>query len=383
MSTTISAAVLRGEPGPEPDFARLSVEQVRLDEPGDGEVLVDVHFASLCHSDLSVLTGDRPRPLPMVLGHEAAGVVARTGRSVTEVCPGDPVVFTYVASCGRCGFCRDGRPVLCSRAHAGNTAGELAAGGRRLRDADGEPVHHHLGVSAFAERAVVDAASVIPVPAGTDLRTASLLGCAVSTGVGAVVNAARVGLGESAAVFGCGGVGLAAVLGLRAVGAAPIIAVDRHDAHLERALELGADLALHADESTAERIREATGGGAHHAFEAAGAVAAVESAYRGLRRGGRLTMVGLANPAARWPVPPAELVAHDVTVSGSYLGSGVPRRDVPRYAALHGAGRLPVDRLAASTSIPLSEVAEGMARLHAGFPGRIVIDIAARGARSA
>ncbi|MEU6129565.1 zinc-binding dehydrogenase [Saccharopolyspora sp. NPDC047091] len=382
MTSTITAAVLRGpggEPGAAPDFGRLAAEQVLLDEPGDGEVLVDVHFASLCHSDLSVLTGDRPRPLPMVLGHEAAGVVASTGRAVSSVRPGDPVVFTYVAACGRCEFCREGRPVLCSRAHAANGAGELAGGGRRLRAADGSPIHHHLGVSAFATRAVVDADSVIPVPRGTDLRSAALLGCAVSTGVGAVCHSARVGLGESAAVFGCGGVGLAAVLGLRAVGAAPIIAVDLHEANRARARELGADHVFPADEASIAAIRELTGGGVRHAIEAAGAVPAVDSAYRCLRRGGRLTTVGLANPAARWPVPPAELVAHDITVAGSYLGSGSPQRDVPRFAELHRAGRLPVDRLAGDGSIRLAEIGAGMAQLHAGYPGRIVVDLTEEG----
>ncbi|NKQ51689.1 alcohol dehydrogenase catalytic domain-containing protein [Amycolatopsis sp. K13G38] len=379
MTRTIEAAVLRApKGGTEPDFSRIAVEEVELDGPGDGEILVDIRFASLCHSDLSVLTGDRPRPLPMVLGHEASGIVREVGRAVDTVRPGDPVVFTYVAACGRCGYCRDGRPVLCSRAHAGNSAGELSSGGHRLRDRHGETVHHHLGISAFAQQAVVDAASVVPLPSEMDLRTAALFGCAVSTGVGAVLNAAKVGLGRSAAVFGCGGVGLAAILGLRAVGAAPIIAVDLRPENLGRAKELGADIVLPAGEDAAEEIRRLTGGGVHHAFDAAGAVPAIASGYASLRRGGKLTMVGLPNPAARWEVPPAALVANDITLCGSYLGSSVPVRDIPRFVELHRAGRLPVDRLAPAAAIGLGEIGDGMARLHHGFPGRIVVDPALR-----
>lgn len=357
-----------------PDFGRLGVESVRLLPPQPGEVVVRVGYASLCHSDLSVLTGDRPRPLPMLLGHEASGEVVEVGPQVTSVRTGDRVVFTYVAACGTCRFCRAGRPALCSTAHAGNTAGELVAGGSRLRDADGAHLHHHLGISAFAEYAVVDQNSVLPLPDDVPLRQGALLGCAVTTGVGAVLNAADISIGRSAAVFGCGGVGLAAILGLRAVGAAPVIAVDVNPAALELARELGADLAVEAGPGAADAIRDATGGGVDLAVDASGAVAAIDSAYHSLVRGGQLVLVGLPNPSATWPVSPAALVANDISVRGSYLGSSVPRRDVARFAELYRVGRLPVDRLVGRT-IALSGVAAGMAELHAGAVGRIVIEM--------
>lgn len=375
---TMRGAVLR-DPDPAraqdgPDFGRISVEDVRLAPPGAGEVLVEVAYASLCHSDLSVLTGDRPRPLPMLLGHEASGRVAEVGPGVTSVTAGEHVVFTYVASCGRCSYCRAGRPVLCSTANAGNRAGELVGGGSRLSDAGGGLIHHHLGVSAFAEYAVVDEHSLLPVPAAVPLQHAALFGCAVNTGVGAVLNAARLQLGQSAAVFGCGGVGLAAVLGLRAAGAAPIVAVDLNPDALELARTLGADVTLGGDPTTAQRIRELTDGGVDVAIDASGALPAIEAAYASLRRGGQLVLVGLPNPATEWRLSPAALVADDITVRGSYLGSSVPTRDVARFLELYRCGRLEIDRLVADT-VPLEDVGAAMARLHAGVPGRLVIDL--------
>lgn len=375
--TAIRGAVLRtGTHTPQqPDFTRLAVEPIELDEPRSGEVLVEVAYASLCHSDLSVLTGDRPRPLPMLLGHEASGTVAAVGPAVTSVRTGDRVAFTYVAPCGRCRFCRAGRPVLCSTANAGNAAGELVGGGSRLRDSSGARVNHHLGISAFADYAVVNENSLLPVPADVPLRHAALFGCAVATGAGSVLNAADIGLGNSAAVFGCGGVGLAAVLGLRAVGAAPIIAVDVNDAALELARQVGADVTLRSGPDTAAEIAELTGGGVEFAIDASGALAAIEAAYRSLLRGGQLIMVGLPNPALTWPISPAALVANDTTLRGSYMGSSVPTRDVARFIELHQRGRLAVDRLVAKT-IGLDDVAAGMAELHSGVAGRVVVEIA-------
>jgi alcohol dehydrogenase len=374
--TRMQAAVLR--PGPdasEPDFSRLAVEEVELHAPRDGEALVEVAYASLCHSDLSVLTGDRPRPLPMVLGHEASGRVVAVGSGTGSVRPGQHVVFTYVPACGHCRFCRDGRPVLCSVANASNTAGELVGGGSRLNDASGASIHHHLGVSAFAEYAVVDHHSLLPVPEDVPLRQAALFGCAVTTGVGAVLNAAKVGLGRSAAVFGCGGVGLAAVLGLRAVGAAPILAVDVNPEALAVAREVGADITLPSGPDTAAEIVELTDGGVEFAIDASGALPAIDTAHRSLMRGGQLVLVGLPHPSAQWMVSPAALVANDITVRGSYMGSSVPVRDVARFVELHRRGRLAVEGLVRST-ISLGDVPAGLARLHAGVAGRTVVELA-------
>ncbi|MDQ1669243.1 MAG: hypothetical protein QOE40_1304 [Actinomycetota bacterium] len=374
---TMSAAVLRdGVQGAPLDFSRLAVEEVTLAPPGAHEVLVDIAYASLCHSDLSVITGDRPRPLPMVLGHEASGRVVEVGSAVNALSVGDHVVFTYVAACGHCRFCRVGRPALCSEAGAGNAAGELVSGGSRLTDASGATLNHHLGISAFANHAVVDAGSLVRVPPTLDLRAAALFGCAITTGVGAVINAAKVQLGQSAAVFGCGGVGLAAILGLKAIGAAPIVVVDVKESQLALAKELGADITLVSSATTAAEIVELTGGGVEHAIDASGSLPAIESAFASLLRGGQLVVVGLPNPTAPWTLLPASLVANDVTVRGSYMGSCVPARDIPRFIQLFEHGRLPVDKLV-GTTIPLADIADGMSRLHDGFPGRIVVDLSA------
>ena len=374
---TTRAAVLRPGVDAAPlNFSRLAVEEVSLEEPRAHEVLVQIAYASLCHSDLSVITGDRPRPLPMVLGHEASGRVLGVGPAVAGLEVGDHVVFTYVAACGRCRFCRAGRPVLCSEAGAANAAGELVSGGSRITDVTGARLHHHLGLSAFADYAVVDQGSLVRVAPTLDLRAAALFGCAVTTGVGAVVNSGGVQLGQSAAVFGCGGVGLAAILGLKAVGAAPIVAVDRKESQLALARELGADITVISSENAAAQIVKLTGGGVDHAIDASGALPAIEIALASLLRGGQLVLVGLPNPAAQWPLFPAWLVANDVTVRGSYMGSCVPVRDIPRLVQLFEHGRLPVDRLVGAT-ISLAEVANGMAQLHEGYPGRIVVDLSA------
>lgn len=370
MSGATRAAVLERHTDSAPT---LGVTEVEIDEPRSGEVLVDIAYASLCHSDLSVITGDRPRPTPMVLGHEASGRVLAVGSGVTAVEPGDHVVFTYVPSCGRCRLCVNGKPVLCERGNAANREGELVGGGRRLHHG-GTELHHHLGISAFAGRAVSDQTSVVKLPEGTPLREAALLGCAVLTGAGAVFNAAPVRPGTSAAVFGCGGVGLAAILGLKAAGAAPIIAVDRGTAQLELAAELGADVCLQADDGVPAAVRDLTAGGVDNAFDASAALPAIESAYACCAPGGQVTLLGLPHPDTRWSISPAALVAGDLTVRGSYMGSSTPRRDLARLLAMHETGRLPVGKLISRT-IELDDIAGGMQALESGVAGRIVVDL--------
>jgi alcohol dehydrogenase len=369
--TAVRAAVLDrvAEPGRAADA--ISIQQVDLAAPGPGEVLVEVVSASLCHSDLSVMTGDRPRPLPMVLGHEAAGIVAEIGSDVDRVAVGDHVVFTYVPSCGQCRSCLSGRPVLCSEGNQANRAGTLLSGERRL-SRDATSLHHHLGVSAFADATVVDQASLIPVARDLDLGIAALFGCAVLTGAGAVLNAARVDPGTSAVVFGCGGVGLAAVLGFKAVGAASVIAVDRGAAQRQLAADLGADHCLEAGPDVVEQIKELTGGGTDVAVDASAALPAIEQAAASLYAGGRLVLLGLPHPDTRWAVSPSALVGNDLTVRGSYMGSSTPARDVPRLIDMYREGRLPVDRLV-SRAIGLDDLPSAMADLAAGVPGRIVI----------
>lgn len=341
------AAVLRemGLPRPYAESRPLAIEELELDPPGPGELLVEVRAAGLCHSDLSVINGDRPRPTPMALGHEAAGVVAETGAGVDDLAPGDHVVMVFVPSCGHCPTCAAGRPALCEPGNAANIAGEMLAGGRRLR-LDGAPVNHHLGISAFAEHAVVSRRSVVRVDPGLPLEQAALFGCAVQTGVGAVVNTARVPPGASVAVVGLGGVGLNAVMAARLAGAGRIVALDLLDAKLALAGELGAgDTFAAGEDGVAARVRELTGGGVDFAFETAGSAAALELAYDVTRRGGTTVSVGLAHPDERLSIQQARLVTEERTLKGSYVGSCVPVRDVPRFIDLFRGGRLPVDRL--------------------------------------
>lgn len=371
----IQAAVLRsmGAPMPYAQSRPLQIQQVELDPPGRDEVLVKIAAAGLCHSDLSVINGSRPRPMPMAIGHEAAGVVAQVGPGVTDLAPGDHVVMVFMPSCGHCQPCSQGRPALCEPGAVANGKGELLTGGVRLHEAAGH-VHHHLGCSAFAEYAVVSRRSLVPIDKSVPLSVAALFGCAVLTGVGAVVNTARVQAGESVAVVGLGGVGLAAVLGARAAGASRIIAVDLSPEKLALAKDLGATGTVDGRAPDAiEQVKALTGGGADFVFEFAGSARALENAYRMTRRGGTTVTAGLPAPDAVLPVNIVSLVAEERTVKGSYIGTCVPVRDVPRYVELYKAGRLPVDRLM-SGQIRLEDINAGFDRLHEGSVVRLIVE---------
>lgn len=370
----IRAAVLRQSPVLPPFAANrpLSIEELDLDPPGREEVLVRIGAAGLCHSDLSVINGDRPRPMPMALGHEASGVVEAVGPGVHDLVPGDHVVMSFVPSCGHCLACAEGRPALCVPGAEANGRGVLLSGERRLI-CDEVPVNHHLGVSGFATHAVVSRHSAIRVDRDLPLAEAALFGCAVLTGVGAVVNTCKVQPGQSVAVVGLGGVGLAAVLGALASGAERVIAVDLAPEKLEVALKLGAtDVFLAGDVDVIEKIREATGGGVDHALEMAGSTRAFDLAYRITRRGGTTATAGLANPVSQFAIPAVSLVAEERRVLGSYLGGCVPSRDIPRFIGLYRRGKLPVDRLLSSTG-PLEEINEAFDLLHEGKVIRHVI----------
>ncbi|MGY6635105.1 MAG: zinc-dependent alcohol dehydrogenase family protein [Alkalilacustris sp.] len=351
MPIETRAAVLRSSPvsAPFADTRPLSIETLLLADPGPGEVLVRVVAAGLCHSDLSVIDGVRPRPTPMVLGHEAAGVVEATGPGVDDLSVGDHVVMVFVPSCGHCDLCAEGRPALCEPGNARNAAGTLLSGARRLSDGAG-PVHHHVGVSAFAERAVVSRRSLIRIDRDLPLQVAALFGCAVLTGMGAVINTGALRGGESVAVVGLGGVGLSAVLGAVAAGASRVVAIDLSEDKLVQARAVGATDTVRAGRpETVEEVRDLLSGGADKVFEMAGSAAALELAFAITRRGGMTVTGGLAPPAARMSLSPLQLVAEERTLRGSYVGSCIPGRDIPRFIALHRQGRLPVDRLMTST----------------------------------
>jgi alcohol dehydrogenase len=370
----IRAAVLNAM-GVKPPYAQtkpLAIETVDLDPPGRGEVLVRIAAAGLCHSDLSVINGDRPRPTPMALGHEAAGVVEEIGEDVPDLVPGDHVVMVFMPSCGHCMPCAEGRPALCEPGAAANGAGTLLSGARRLH-CDGVAVNHHLGVSAFAEYAVVSRRSLIKIDRELPLDEAALFGCAVLTGVGAVVNTAGLQPGQTAAVIGLGGVGLSSLLGCIASGAERIVAIDLSDDKLGLARQMGATDTVNAGSpDAAEQVRELTRGGVDVAFEMAGAARAMELAYKITRRGGMTVTAGLPPPNATLALPLVNLVAEERTVKGSYIGTCVPTRDIPRYIGLYRRGRLPVDRLM-SGKLSLDEINEGFDRLHEGKAVRQVI----------
>ena len=370
----VRAAVLRrmGLPRPYAESRPLAVEEVELDPPGPGEVLVEVAAAGLCHSDLSVIDGARPRPLPMVLGHEGAGTVEQVGDGVSDLAPGDHVVFIFMPSCGDCLPCMEGRPALCERGAAANGAGTLLSGARRLHR-DGERYYHHIGVSCFAERTVVSRRSLVKVDPALPLAEAALFGCAVITGVGAVANTARLRPGSSVAVVGLGGVGLNALLGARMAGARRIVAIDRLPAKLDLARQLGATDAFDArDPDCAKAVREATRGGVDYAFEAVGAAAAMELAYAITRRGGETISSGLSHPDHKFSIQHVNLVAEEKTIRGSYIGSGVPNRDIPNYIELYRQGRLPVDQLM-SERIGLEEINGAFDRLAEGATVRQIV----------
>ena len=370
MKTRAALLTRMGLPRPYAQSRPISVQAVELAPPGPGELLVRVRAAGLCHSDLSVIDGTRPRPMPMVLGHEAAGEVEQADPA-TGFAPGDHVVFAFVPSCGHCLPCAEGRPALCEPGAAANAQGVLLGGARRWSDPAG-PVNHHLGISGFAEHIVVSGRSAVRVDAALPWDIAALFGCAVLTGVGAVVNTARVPPGASVAIFGLGGVGLACVLGAVASGAGPVAVVDPSADKRALALELGATHAFEAGDEAVAAIRDATAGGAAFVFESVGNEMVLAQAYAATRRGGTTIATGLPHPARMFAVPAVSLVAEERIVRGSYMGSAVPLRDLPRFVALYQAGRLPVDRLL-THRLTLDEINEGFDRLADGAAVRQVV----------
>ncbi|MGG3940268.1 zinc-dependent alcohol dehydrogenase family protein [Peribacillus psychrosaccharolyticus] len=370
----IRAAVLHelGLPQPYAESKPIKIETLELDSPQMGEVLIQVKAAGLCHSDLSVINGSRPRPLPMALGHEAAGIVVEVGEGVTDLEPGDHVVCAFVPSCGHCLPCQEGRPALCEPGAAANGEGTLLNDGRRLH-LNGEEVYHHVGVSAFADHAVVSRTSLIKVVKDIPFDELALFGCAVITGVGAVVNTAKIEMGSTVAIIGLGGVGLSALLGAVTAGAGRIIAVDLNESKLAKAKELGAtDIFDSKQPDFIEEIRRVTGGGVDYAFETAGAVAAMEIAYKITKRGGTTVTTGLPHPEHKFSFPQVTLTAEERTIKGSYVGSCVPNRDIPRFIQLYKQNRLPVHELLTG-SITLEEINEGFDRLANGEATRIIL----------
>jgi alcohol dehydrogenase len=374
MKTKAAVLYEMGAPPPYDESLPLVVADITLGNPGPGEVLVEIAAAGLCHSDLSVVDGSRPRKLPMVMGHEASGIVREVGLEVVGFSPDDHVVFSFVPVCGRCVYCASGRGALCEPGAQANVAGTLLSGARHFTDSRSITCSHHLGVSAFSQFTIAAQESLVKIDSSLPLATAALFGCAVMTGVGAVVNTARVVPGTSVAVFGMGGVGLSAIMGARAVGAYPIVAVDTIDDKLKLASEVGATHTINAASDDAVAVmKELTPGGADYAIESVGSERVLVQAYESTRRGGMTITVGLPAPGKMFSVPAVSITLEERTIKGSYMGSSVPRRDIPRFIGMYQAGILPVDKLHTHT-LRLEEINAGFDRLAQGRAVRQIVD---------
>ncbi|RRJ88203.1 alcohol dehydrogenase [Gulosibacter macacae] len=366
-SRTIRGAVLNrlGADAPYAETTPITVDELELTGPAENELLVRIEAASICHSDLSVVNGSRPRPMPMLLGHEAAGIIEELGSNVTKFEIGQRVVLTFLPRCGECRECRTDGKLPCSKGSKTNEAGTLLDGTGHLTRS-GDEVKHHLGCSGFASYAVVDRRSVVAVGDDVPPAIAAVLGCAVLTGGGAVLNAAKLTADQSIAIVGLGGVGMASLLTALGIGPAKVIAVDANDQKLELAREWGADEAYTPAEAAEQGIT------ADIVIEAVGHPRAFETAFKMIGFGGTLVTVGLPAPGAMSEIEPLKLTARAETVIGSYLGSAVPARDIPKFEQLWREGKLPLERLISNT-ITLEEINEGMDALAAGTVLRQII----------
>ncbi|WP_235736401.1 Zn-dependent alcohol dehydrogenase [Nocardioides alcanivorans] len=358
---TSRAAVLQTSPG------ELVLHDIVVDDPAPDEVLVRTVAAGVCHSDLHFMHGVMPHPVPTVLGHEAAGIVEAVGSAVHDLAPGDHVVECLSVFCGRCEFCLSGRPAICTKAGLGRPAGAPP----RLRLGD-EPMTQFLNLSSFSELALVHRNALVKIDDRMPLDVAALLGCGVLTGLGAVFRTAGVRPGETVAVIGCGGVGLSALHGAELVSASRIIAVDTDPAKLALAKEFGATDVVDASQvDPVAAVRELTGGGVHHAFEAVGLAATTQQAFSMAGRGGTATVVGMIAPGEQVSIPGIELLV-EKKLQGSQIGSNQFITDIPRYVDLYLAGKLRLDRLV-SRSTDLDGINEAYQRLAEGGVARQLI----------
>jgi len=346
------------------DARPLVVQELDQPRPRAGELGVAITYSSLCHSDLSVVDGSRLRPLPMALGHEAVGRVVSVGEGVADVSVGDHIVLVFVPSCGHCRACRSGRPALCHQAAEVNGSGDLLHGPALLRTPAGERINHHLGVSAFADYAVVARESVVVIDDDVPDTVAAMFGCAVLTGMGAVLNTAGVTPGQSVAVFGLGAVGLSAVMAARLAGAAAVVAIDPNQGKHHLALAAGAT-AVGTPGEAARLIGETSGDGVDVAVEAVGSAGVIATCLDLVTRGGAVVSVGLPHPSAELTVPALQFAGAGKRLLGSYMGDAVPGRDIPAYLGYWREGRLPVELLHTDTR-PLAEINEGLDALASG-----------------
>ncbi|MFA6443737.1 MAG: Zn-dependent alcohol dehydrogenase [Sterolibacterium sp.] len=327
----------------------VAVETIAVEAPHHGEVMIKLAACGVCHSDLSATNGTIPFPMPVVLGHEGAGVVVEVGAGVTDYAVGDHVVSSFVSMCGKCRYCQTGRPQLCDQAaKAGYT---LPDGTLRTSDAAENPLNVFSGCGVMAEYATLHSDNVVKIAPDMPLDKAALISCGVMTGVGAATNTAKVEAGSSTVVFGCGGVGLNAIQGCVISGAAIVVAVDTSDAKLEMARQFGATHTVNpkGEENLVKTLRKLTGGGADYSFECIGLGEVVAQAYGVLRKGGTAVVVGVAGPKDMTSIRTSSLTFEEKTLTGSYFGSARPRLDFPRLIALYRAKKLKLDELITRT----------------------------------
>jgi NDMA-dependent alcohol dehydrogenase len=348
----------------------VRVEEIIVDPPRRGEVTVKLGACGVCHSDLSAVNGTIALPLPLVLGHEGAGVVEEVGEGVAGLARGDHVAFSFIYMCGKCRFCVAGRPVLCLE--QGRALTTPLEGTPRVHDAKGAPLNIFSGCGAMAEYATVSAENLIKIDPKIPLECAALVGCGVTTGVGAVFNTARVSPGSSVAVFGCGGVGLSVIQGARIAGAEKIIAIDTLEAKLAMAKQFGATDVILAKEDPVKALKKLTGGGPDYAFECVGSGELAATAYRAISRGGMAVVVGVAKPSESTAVRTMTLPFEEKTLKGSYFGSCVPRVDFPRMFGLYLKGELKLEELI-TRRYPVEDAAAAFADLESGRNARGVI----------
>lgn len=350
----------------------LQVEEVTLDKPKDHEVLIKLVACGTCHSDLHFMRGDMPMPTPVVVGHEGAGIVEKVGPGVTTLKRGDHVILMVGFSCGKCSFCAGGRPTLCIENLPIQMMATLPGGEKRLHKGDQE-LHHLFGLACFAEYAVVHERSAVKVREDAPLEVVCVLGCGTSTGIGAVLNTAGLRAGESIAIYGCGGVGLGAVMAAKLAGAGMTIAIDKVDRKLKMAKELGADYVINASqENPQERIASLTGkdvssplqAGADYALECIGNADVMMQAFASIHIGGKCLVMGMAPLGAMLNIAPFEFLLGK-TITGSTQGDIKPLVDVPRYVDLYMNGKLPLDKLI-SKSYRLDQINEAYGALERG-----------------
>jgi S-(hydroxymethyl)glutathione dehydrogenase/alcohol dehydrogenase len=359
----MQAAVMRANNAP------LEIEEVRIDDPGPGEVLIKTAASGICHSDLTVIEGGLPMPPPCILGHEPAGIVEAVGAGVTDFAPGDHVIGCITSWCGVCKFCTGGRPYLCLTQYAGRDPGTKS----RLSDKKGNPLFQFANLSSFAEKMLCPQRSLVKIRDDMPLDRAALIGCGVTTGLGAALNTVDIPAGASVVIIGCGGVGLSALQGARIVGAGKIIAVDAQAWKFDLARQLGAtDCVDASDGDPVAAVHALTGGGADFVFECIGLVPTVQQAVAMTGRGGTTVLVGVVPITKTVQISAADLVLQEKKITGSYMGSNRFRFDMPKYVEFYLDGRLHLDEMI-SSRIPLSDVNSAFDKMRKGEAARQVI----------